>query len=245
VTQPTNRRNYYRLLHVQADAPAEVIKASYRALMALHHPDKGGDHTQAALVNEAYHVLSDSARRIAYDAQRAARASAKATSESFRDAASANGRTPAAAAPSPSSPRGGPAHRCPLCLLAAPAVINATTRCTRCRAPLAPVVHTDKKRVTERRAMPRVSKSDWALLYVDWPSEVIDVRMRDLSLDGISVFSGAELPVHRTIRVVGAAFDVVADIVSCRRVGKVFTLHAQLVTAYFTAPAGGFVSTSA
>lgn len=93
--------------------------------------------------------------------------------------------------------------------------------------------------------MPRVSKTDWALLYADWPSEVIDVRMRDLSLDGISVFSGAELPETQTIRVAGSAFDVVAEIVSCRRMGKVFTLHAKLVTALFTAHTGGFVSTSA
>ena len=50
----SNRRNYYRLLHVQPDAPPEVIRASYRALMALHHPDVGGDHATAALINEAY-----------------------------------------------------------------------------------------------------------------------------------------------------------------------------------------------
>jgi hypothetical protein len=33
--------------------------------------------------------------------------------------------------------------------------------------------------------------------------------------------------------------------VSCRRVGKVFTLHARLITALFSVPTGGFVSTSA
>ena len=93
--------------------------------------------------------------------------------------------------------------------------------------------------------MPRVSKSDWALLYQAWPSEVTDVRMRDLSLDGISVYSGIAMPVHRAIRVVGSQFDVVADIVKCRQVGKVFTLHGRLVTALFSSPAGGFVSTSA
>ena len=48
-----NRRNYYRVLHVQPDAPIEVIKASYRALMGplRHHPDLGGDHETAALIN--------------------------------------------------------------------------------------------------------------------------------------------------------------------------------------------------
>jgi len=28
-----NRRHYYRILHVQPDAPLEVIKSSYRTLM--------------------------------------------------------------------------------------------------------------------------------------------------------------------------------------------------------------------
>lgn len=249
---PSNRRNYYRLLHVQHDAPAEVIKAAYRALIAMHHPDKGGDHTEASMVNEAYNVLSDATRRAAYDAQRAAKQQPKhardARSSRPEDAA---GQTASAAQPSTqsstqsSTPRSGPAHRCPLCGLGTPAVINATSRCSRCRAPLAPVVHNQKKGAVERRAMPRVSKSDWALMYVDWPSEVIDVRMRDISLDGLSVYSGAEIAPKRTIRVAGASFDVVAEIVSCRRVGKVFTLHGRLITAYFSTPSGSFVSTSA
>jgi hypothetical protein len=38
-----NRRNYYRILHVQPDAPMEVIRASYRTLMQKlrFHPDLG------------------------------------------------------------------------------------------------------------------------------------------------------------------------------------------------------------
>ena len=67
-----NRRNYYRLLNVQSDAAPGVIKAAYRALVAEHHPDVGGDAEAAALLNEAYAVLSTPARRAAYDAVRAA-----------------------------------------------------------------------------------------------------------------------------------------------------------------------------
>jgi hypothetical protein len=57
--------------------------------------------------------------------------------------------------------------------------------------------------------------------------------------------SGAALPTDRRVRVTGASFDVVADIVSCRRVNNIFTLHGRLVTAYFAVRAGGFVSTVA
>lgn len=64
-----NRRNYYRILHVQHDAPEEIIKASYRTLMQKlkHHPDLGGDEWNAALLNEAFSVLANPKKRAEYD----------------------------------------------------------------------------------------------------------------------------------------------------------------------------------
>ena len=64
-----NKRNYYRLLQVQPDAPYEIIRASYRTLMKelKSHPDLGGENPHAYLINEAYETLSDSAKRAEYD----------------------------------------------------------------------------------------------------------------------------------------------------------------------------------
>ena len=64
-----NRRNYYRLLQVQPDAPIEVIRASYRTLMRelKQHPDLGGSSAHAALLNEAYSTLSNPTLRTEYD----------------------------------------------------------------------------------------------------------------------------------------------------------------------------------
>ncbi len=64
-----NRRNYYRILHVQQDAPIEVIKASYRTIMGElgSHPDMGGTHSEAIVLNEAYQTLCDSRKRVEYD----------------------------------------------------------------------------------------------------------------------------------------------------------------------------------
>jgi len=64
-----NRRNYYRILQVQPDAPLEIIRASYRAMMRdlMQHPDFGGDHWNASIINEAYETLSDSVKRAEYD----------------------------------------------------------------------------------------------------------------------------------------------------------------------------------
>ncbi len=64
-----NKRNYYRILYVQPDAPSELIRASYRTLMQKlrKHPDLGGEHWNASIINEAHAVLTDESRRRAYD----------------------------------------------------------------------------------------------------------------------------------------------------------------------------------
>ncbi|MCF8104518.1 MAG: DnaJ domain-containing protein [Desulfohalobiaceae bacterium] len=64
-----NRRNYYRILEVQPDAPFEAIKHNYRLL--LHklrmHPDLGGEQRDAALINMAFDTLRHPEKRAAYD----------------------------------------------------------------------------------------------------------------------------------------------------------------------------------
>ena len=217
---PANRRNYYRLLHVQPDAPAEVIKAAYRALMTIHHPDKGGDANKASLVNEAYTVLADTKQRAEYDVKR-----------SIKPGRGAN--------------RDPEAHKCRMCSLPVPATLLRDARCMRCRAPLTPAGKSlGATKAGERRKIMRVTKSDWARLMITWNGTPIDVRMRDLSLDGISVYSGALVPVGTIVRFEGAAFDVVCEIVSTRKMANVFTLHAKLVTAQFVVQ-GGFMQRSA
>lgn len=64
-----NKRNYYRILHVQPDAPREIIQSSYRTLMQKlkAHPDLGGEEWNATVINEAYQVLMDTERRADYD----------------------------------------------------------------------------------------------------------------------------------------------------------------------------------
>lgn len=66
-----NRRNFYRVLQVQPDAPIEIIRNNYRTLLQKLrlHPDLGGDHSHASLVNQAWHTLRDPIRRHAYDKQ--------------------------------------------------------------------------------------------------------------------------------------------------------------------------------
>ena len=63
--------NHYDTLEVSSRASPEVLRAAYRSLMQRYHPDRHPDDPQAAArtaaITEAYDVLSDPARRAAYD----------------------------------------------------------------------------------------------------------------------------------------------------------------------------------
>lgn len=160
------RRNLYRILHVQPEAPLEVIRASYRTLMSTlrAHPDLGGDPDAAARINAAYAVLADPAKRRAYDqalakaraqlrARAAAAASAAAPGAGGAAAASAQAAA-ASAAPPPaaasatasaaSSAAGSAATHRPLAAQD-PAAWLADRVCPFCRRPLPGALHLDSR----------------------------------------------------------------------------------------------------
>jgi curved DNA-binding protein CbpA len=71
--------DYYAILQVHPEADREVIGAAYRRLAAKYHPDVSALPDTAEkmkLLNEAYEVLSDPARRAAYDRSRGIRGTA-------------------------------------------------------------------------------------------------------------------------------------------------------------------------
>lgn len=59
--------DHYTVLGIASDASQAEIKRVYRAMAALHHPDKGGDAEVMARVNAAYACLSDPEKRAYYD----------------------------------------------------------------------------------------------------------------------------------------------------------------------------------
>jgi len=63
--------DYYRILHVQPDAPAPIIHASYRTLVERAFGGTLGS-AEVALLDTAYAVLGNPQRRAAYDLERAA-----------------------------------------------------------------------------------------------------------------------------------------------------------------------------
>ena len=65
-------KGYYKILGVQPDAPASVIKAAYRALAMDLHPDRnhsGNATAQFQKLQEAYAIVSDENLRQQYDAE--------------------------------------------------------------------------------------------------------------------------------------------------------------------------------
>lgn len=65
--------DYYQTLEISPDASEEEIKAAYRRLARLYHPDTNKDPEAAARfieIRAAYEVLIDSIKRKEYDAQR-------------------------------------------------------------------------------------------------------------------------------------------------------------------------------
>jgi len=64
------KKDYYSILGLSRDCSKEEIKAAYRRLVKLYHPDRVPDADPAFIIeiNEAYEVLGDSGKRATYDA---------------------------------------------------------------------------------------------------------------------------------------------------------------------------------
>jgi len=212
-----NRRNYYRLLQVQPDAAPEVIKASYRTLMQKlrFHPDLGGDDWNATLVNEAYSVLSDPARRARYDAAR--REGAMGIGPGGRAAS-----TPRAAANARTAARrtrdAFESLTCPLCRTVSdvPANLPEARRCSACHSPLARV-HTVVSDTPGGRAVPRLERR----LPVRFALASADTRAGhgvavDLSSQGMRFVTGTLLPEGELLRLECDLLGAVARVITCR-----------------------------
>ena len=66
---PFNFKDYYQILQVHYDASPDVIKAAYRKLCTLYHPDVShnpNEDKRMLDINEAYSILSDPDKRTLY-----------------------------------------------------------------------------------------------------------------------------------------------------------------------------------
>lgn len=62
-------KNYYKILEVDENASREDIKAAYRRLARIYHPDKNGDEELFKEINTAYSILNNDLSKRKYDSQ--------------------------------------------------------------------------------------------------------------------------------------------------------------------------------
>ncbi len=240
----SNRRNYYRILHVQPDAPAAVLKSSYRALMLTleMHPDRGGEHWNAALVNEAYSVLSDETKRAAYD-------------RTIDMGPIRSGRP--TGAPAQSSGPGFETHTevvrvqdsAPSCIFcgadAVGAPTSANSSCRTCRSPLTPAGGTTHE-ASGRRAAQRVAREGRIRYYIDWPQPApLPGQIVDLSPRGLRFETSSPLQEFQIIKLDGELLDAVARVAACTDADGAFSVGVEFYTVRFNQHRGTYLSTQA
>jgi hypothetical protein len=258
------RRNLYRLLHVQPEAPTEVITAVYRCLMSKlkMHPDLGGNNELAARINDAYAVLSDPLKRKEYDAQRKSKPHAR-TAEQTREGKTGPRASPfsgtsftdafksafsASNEPEPHrAARSFSGRQCPLCEKAMPRFIALDTRCQHCDSPLSPIAHNlhGQRELVGRRVTSRIARSDSASIQLAAHHPFVQARLRDMSLSGIGLMTTEPVTSDSVVRVMTKDMDVVVHVVRVRKADGLYHVHARLLTGHFGKKSGVFVSASA
>lgn len=249
-----NRRNYYRILHVQPDAPTEIIKASYRTLMQkLHyHPDLGGDDWNAAILNEALAVLTDAERRAAYDASfinstagrqyrgkgKQARAGTHATEEAGHQPYSRPSQQQTRV--KAGKYRSGPIIKCHFC----GTLGNVMSTCSHCYSPLQPPPPSGKG-ASEQRAFKRLHFQGDARVFVHWPQEQgYCAVIHDLTPHGMQIHLDRPLDIDQIIKISSDFLGSISRVVNCApdKQGQGYLIGLAFLSLCFHRPRGGFVS---
>ncbi len=225
-----NRRNYYRLLQVQPDAPAEVIRASYRTLMRelRQHPDLGGDTSNAAHLNEAYATLSNPLLRAEYDKAIVSRRPRSVSSN-------VDSRT-------------NPGKICPFCKSPLTRSAQKDASCSVCRSPLQ-VERSPEDGAFTQRELKRIKRTGPIYYSSRWPQEPRKARMTDLSPKGMRFISDEFLKSGVVLKISGPDFRALAVVTNLRVEeieGKMmYSVGVSFLATEFQIPTGSFLSTTA
>lgn len=224
------RRNYYRILQVQPDAPFEVIRASYRTLMKelQAHPDLGGEVGDAKKLNEAYEVLRDSQLRAEYDA---------GLYEFYTKK------------PLPKSNKNSLIRVfCPFCKRPLARKAKPDETCFTCSCPLESRDGDELDRQC-RRSEVRVKKSGKIRYYTHWPQKGEVAEVINVSPKGMRLIVRKTLAYDSIIKLSSPHLSAIASVKDCHR--KVvrgvscFSVGIEFKTIRFSDQVGSFVSASA
>jgi curved DNA-binding protein CbpA len=241
-----NRRNYYRILHIQPDAPDAIIKASYRTQMQKlrMHPDLGGDEWNARLLNEAYQVLSNPDRRSAYDREYF---DARGKIRESQQHPAGTGYKQAPGNPIDSKFTADPST-CPFCRTPRPAtsLLAGPGNCPGCDAPLE-VANTLRLANTSKRAIERFRHREAITIYLAADGDGQSGMARDLSPNGMQLQCRLPLRENQVIRISCDALSATGRVTFCNRgmTGGLFIAGVEFLTLRFRARSGTFLSVSA
>jgi len=219
-----NRRNYYRILHVQPDAPDEIIKSSYRTLMQRlkRHPDLGGDHWNAALINEAYRVLMNPASRERYDHERQLifrESSIGPADKPENDPVDETQNSPAADTAPATDPDPDPACRFCLSPHDRSDLDDPDAVCPNCASPLHPASEWRLEHKGQR-AINRIPACLTIEYYTTWPQHDACVgRTLDVSPNGMRFMSNRRLGEGRRVKIDSDIINAIALVSHCQRDG--------------------------
>jgi len=188
-----NRRNFYRILHVQPDAPMEIIRMSYLTLMQRlkMHPDLGGDHANAVVINEAFATLIDPTKRASYD-----RTLARDIVTGQRGSSKTRGRpdAPPAAASE--------LNTCAFCGTPCPhrEWNGPESECSFCQSPLYPAAGHELD--SSRRTISRIPRELPIQFYLAWPQRTAFVgRTEDVSINGMRFVSDLDMVPNERVKI--------------------------------------------
>jgi hypothetical protein len=222
-----NQPNYYELLHLQPDAPAPVIKASYRAMMQKmrFHPDLGGDELLAQQLNKAVATLSKTDSRQEYDHWLAAN-SRKNTASGQKPAherspSEAKREKSAGSSDSANDPAGYEAShgvdlgdrsqlprrkQCPFCHAAysskgiGVAGYREYNRCAQCKGAITLTENISMGAADDIRKIYRHTHHSQVWLHTGWPVKTaITAAMTDLSIAGCAIHCATALTLQSVI----------------------------------------------
>ena len=224
-----NRRNYYRILQVQPDAPAEIIRASYRAMMRdlKKHPDLGGSTWDAEVLNEAYEVLSDPKRRAAYD------------EELFLKYTKQTG---------PYSKNPVAPVLCPICKRPLSRKAKSGELCLTCQTPL-PAEEAGEIAEPKLRSIERIKKSDQIYYYSAWPGKPVAAQMIDFSPKGLRFMCREKLAPQTVLKISSKLFEASGTVTNSSEEiwegKKCYAVGVCFLAVRFEESRGTFLSTSA
>jgi len=226
--------DYYRILHVQPDAPAPVIHAIYRTLLQrLQTSATFAGEADPAMIEEAYAVLGNAQRRAAYDSQRRSASSHPAPPREVH-AVDDHSETLVMN----------------VCLFCGAAHglqrrIERDDDCGNCDSPLCPAER-HRLEYSGQRMLSRIPKHHAIDIYVTWPQgESYVGEMRDLSLNGMQFTCATRLQPNQIVKVICSELHALARVAHTNRdidTADRWITGVEFLTLRFRQLRGSFIS---